>query len=255
MSWNLGNNSRGLFSGDSITSLGNLIVGNWPGVPGGFIDQARTKPINYTPAPPFNYVRAAVGQSAPTSYVARSVPGRKQVFSVYGVGGRTISGLQADLPASIYSFAPDLIVLEIGTNDFGGGTNVTPGGAFQVSYNAVLDGIKTNLPNCKVLCLSPPIRSEQWVAAGPHLADNLDTWAGLTRIQESIAAIGVDGLPRSSYCEYVDLITPAFALIRILQPVAGSSVTPYALTQDSLHPTTLGRQVIAAAVMQHINFV
>jgi len=234
-------------TGDSITSQANRIVGDWPSKPGSLIDQSRALPINFTAAPIQAYTPGRLGQAV-GGYLPFPQQGRRQVITVYGVGGRTVSGLAADLPASIYSWKPNIVILEIGTNDFGGGTDVTPGGVFQTQYNAVLDGIATNLPGCKVLCCTPPIRAESWVAAGPHLSDGLDTWAGLTRMAESIAA-------RASFCELVDLITPAFALTRIIQPVAASSVTPFELTVDSLHPSLYGRVAgIANPVMSHLNW-
>jgi len=243
--------------GDSITSLLTGPAGNYLGAPGGLIDRSRAAPISYGAAPTINYIPAKLGQTV-QPYSPLPQLGRRQVITAYGVGGRTVSGLAADLQASIYNWKPNIVILEIGTNDFGGSTDVTPGGVFQTQYSLCLDGIFQNLPGCKVLCLTPPIRSEAWVAAGPHLADGLDTWAGLTRLQELCSGTSTVGTFRTlypSFCELVDLITPAFAYERIMQPVAGTSVTPFELTQDSLHPSVyLGKIFHGTTIMQHINW-
>lgn len=244
MSWPANNLTRIHCTGDSITSLLTGALGNYPGAPGGLIDQSRATPLGFNASPTSQLiVPSRPGQAAPAAYSPLPQCGRRQVFTVYGVGGRTMSGLQGDLPASVYCWAPDILIIELGTNDFGIGTNVTPGGAFQVSTNAVLDGVHATLPSCKILILSITCRSEV-VVAGPHFTDATDTWAGNTRIQESVAA-------RSSYCEYVDVIGPALAYSAINNPI-GSSSTPRYLTQDSLHPTPLGKVLLGTAVAAHI---
>lgn len=246
MSFPANDSSIFLFGGNSVTALTTGILGNWAGEPGSFIDQSRAMPIlSAPPVVPINYIPARAGQVASAVYTALAQRGRRQVMRIYGVGGRTASGIAADMAASVYVWQPTIFALEIGTNDFPG-TDVTPGGAFQTSYNQILDGTHTNLPNCKILCLSPPCRSEAWTA-GPHMSGGLDTWAGLARIQESVAA-------RSSFCEYVDLLTPALAFQVQYQPVAGSSVSPFELTQDSLHPSARGKRLIAQAVLSHITW-
>ena len=239
------NTTRWLFVGDSITALTTGTSGNWPGRPNSFIDQAQTKSISFTPAPAQTVVPSRLGQTAPASYSPLTQRGRIQLFSVYGVGGRTVSGLAADLQASIYIFKPDIIGLMIGTNDFPA-TDVTQGGAFQTSYFQIIDGVIANVPNCqKIFCMTPSIRSEAWTAAGPHLADGFDSWLGHARIQEC-------ALARPSVCEFVDVLTPMFALTRIMQPVAGTSQAQYIQTKDSLHPTPLGCQVISATLMNRV---
>ena len=239
MSVPAGNLSRILVTGTSLTQTG-VPSGNWQGRPGSLTDQLRAALINYNAAPIQSYAPARLGQAA-AAYAPFPQQGRRQVVMGWGVGGRTVSGLQGDLPASIYAWKPDIIVIEICCNDFGGGTNVTPGGAFQVSYNAVLDGIAANLPNAKVLCLNETVRGE--TVTGANFSDGTNTWAGNTRIMECVAS-------HQSFCTFVDVNTPALTYCIANNSVGG--VTPRYLTIDSLHQSNTGADIIATAVMAQL---
>lgn len=247
MSWTLSNADRTLIAGTSLTQL-LVATGNWQGRPGSLTDQIRATPIpSAAPNAPFLYVPSRMGQTAPALYSALAAKGRRQTIMAYGVSGRTAAGLQGDLAASIYVWKPQLVIVEITTNDLSGGTNVTPGGAFQLSYNGILDGIGANLPGTKVLALSVTGQTEV-TTAGPNMSGGSNSWAGNLRIQESCAA-------RSSYCEYVDVITPFMNFcVQYNLPFPGGS-SPRYLTVDSLHCSDVGARIIANAVMQHLVLV
>lgn len=251
MSWPITQNTRILQTGTSLSDPTNP-VGRLATRPGALFDQLRAQFMMYEPAPPFVYTPARLGQAAPAAYSPLSVVGRNAPLMSYGVGGRVVSGLASDLAASIYSFAPALIIIEICCNDFGGGTNVTPGGAFQTSYAAVLDGIRTNLPLAKVLLLNETVRGEN-VAAGSFV-DGTNTWAGNTRIAELCNGTSTVGTFKTQYpqfCELVDVNAPALAYC--ITNNTGGGATRY-LTSDALHQSDVGARIIATAIMQHLTF-
>lgn len=71
--------------------------------------------------------------------------------------GRSI----ADDPTSAWdhSFVPDLIVVNLGTNDFAGGKG-DPGPAFQTAYAAFLATLRATHPNATIVCATSPMLSE-----------------------------------------------------------------------------------------------
>lgn len=243
------NETRIHWTGTSLTDPKNP-VGSLPTKPGAFVDQARAKPISYGAAPTQNVVPAKMGQTI-QPYIAYPSQGRRQVITTYGVGGRVIAGLASDLQASIYNFKPDICVIEILTNDFGGGTNTSPGGALQTSGATILDGVFQNLPGCQVVFLSVTVRGE--TVSGGHFADGTDTYAGNLRIQElcnGTASVGTFVSKYPSFCTYCDVITPALAYA-----VANNiTASPTFLTSDSLHLSILGSVLASVQVMNKIQF-
>lgn len=251
MSWPVTNTTRIHCCGDSITakSTPGVNQGEWFNVTGGLIDQLlAVSGVSFLPSvgarPPATLSSPVVSYSTPPAR------GRQQNVSAYGVGGRVTSQLFADLQNAVYVWNPDIIVMELGTNDFG--TGVTPA-QFQTDYIANVDAIHAQLPNCKILCLTAPIRNEQWTAVGPHLTDGLDTWGGWANLQAICAA-------RPTFCEYVDLLTPALAyeMANNTPPPGFASwnagANPLALTIEGLHPRPLGKVLMANAVMPHFTF-
>ena len=68
-----------------------------------------------------------------------------------GIGGDTTVGLLARMGVSLYDLAPSKIVLMIGVNDVNcGADNETT----LANYAAILRGIKENLPDAEVYCMS-----------------------------------------------------------------------------------------------------
>jgi len=246
---NAQNATRIHWTGTSLTDPKNP-AGSLPTRSGGFIDQARAQPISFGAAPILSPVPAKLGQAI-QPYAPYPVQGRRQVITTYGVGGRVIAGLASDLQASIYNWKPDICVIEISTNDFSAPTNVTPGGAFQVSGAAVLDGIFQNLPGCQVIFLSVTVRGE--TVAGSNFADGTDTWAGNLRIQElcnGTSSVGTFVSKYPTFCTYCDVIGPALAYC-IANGVAS---TPKFLTSDSLHLSNTGCALTSAQPMKKIVF-
>lgn len=68
-----------------------------------------------------------------------------------GISGDVTTGVLGRLKVSLYDLAPAKIVLMIGINDINIGRN---NDEIETYYTAILDGIKTNLPNADVTCLS-----------------------------------------------------------------------------------------------------
>lgn len=244
MSWPVTNTSRIHVTGTSLTQL-NTPTGNWQGRPGSLIDQLRAKGIVFTPAASSVYQPAKAGQGIPSSYTPLAPTGRRQVVTAYGVAGRTLNALQTDVPTSVTMWSPDLVIIEMGCNDFGVTGVGGIGSAWAVAMAATLDNIHSGNPNAKVLVCSVTVRSEVTIA-GPHFNEGTDTWAGNSDTQLVIAANN-----RSAFAEYVDVITPALAYSFVNNP-PGSSTSPRYLTSDSLHQSNVGAIIMGTAVMQHL---
>ncbi len=68
-----------------------------------------------------------------------------------GIGGDTTKGVLKRMDVSLYAIQPTKVVLMIGINDINGGV---PFKETSNNYKAILDGIKTNLPNTVTYCMS-----------------------------------------------------------------------------------------------------
>lgn len=68
-----------------------------------------------------------------------------------GISGDTTEGVLSRLPVSLYDLKPSVVVLMIGTNDVNGG--YAEDGIME-RYGQIIDGIKANLPDAKLYCMS-----------------------------------------------------------------------------------------------------
>lgn len=236
------NLSRILVTGSSLSQVPPATTGNWAGRQGGLFDQLHAKTLASIAAAPasslVNYVPSRVGQTPPASYVAAPTTGRRQVCMTYGVPGRTLGALVTDLQASVFCWGPDIVIVEMGANDFGVTGVGGLGSAWAIAVAGTIDGIHAGLPNAQIIFCSMTPKNE--TVAGGHFADGTDTWAGNSDTQLVIANAG-----RSAYTTYCDYITP-MAAFAVSQSIAAS---PKFLTQDSLHPSDLGCVIMGTTVL------
>lgn len=93
----------------------------------------------------------------------------------YGVGGSSVAGMNAALPAWLLDFqrafgadAPVRVLLNIGANDIAGGTSQA---AFEASSLSALDKINAALPNATVYMAKP-----WWGSYGDAAANQMAGW-------------------------------------------------------------------------------
>lgn len=126
MSVALHNGTKVHFVGDSITQLA------WFSVAGGFVDQ----------------VNAILSPGA-------------IVVTATGYSGQVTSEFAADMNTRVFAYNPDVVVLEVGTNDISVGTGMT---IFSTAYASILSQIAAWKPGTPVLCIEPMLYNEQWFA-------------------------------------------------------------------------------------------
>lgn len=238
--------------GDSwVAGQGAEPAGPITETPGGLRAQLLAAPVSYPPmsVPPYTPVTLASPKTPNTT--PATLTGRQDNLTYNGIGGMAVAGLESNYATMTAPYLFDVLIICCSTNDRGGGTDTSPGGAFQTSYNAYLDHVHSNRPSAQIICTSVQVRSPGWVA-GPHFSDSTDTWAGNTRIQESVAA-------RSSFCTYYDAISMWLAWSVANNVPQGSSGTlyptnPNALTYDNLHGSPMCKQLWATGLMGLFTF-
>lgn len=75
-----------------------------------------------------------------------------------GIGGDTTSGVLDRLQVSLYDLAPSAVVLMIGTNDINGYLEEKD---ILERYAQIIDGIRANLPDAQLYCMSIIPQNEQ----------------------------------------------------------------------------------------------
>lgn len=245
------NNTRVHVVGDSWPAgQGAEPAGPLTETPGGLRAQLLAAPVSYlsTVVPGYAPVTLASPKTVNTTPAVQT--GRRDGLTYNGIGGMTVAGLETNYATMTRPYLFDVLIIVCATNDRGGGTDVTAGGAFQTSYNTYLDHVHTDYPSAKIICTSVQVRSPGWVA-GPHFDDSTDTWAGNTRIQESVAA-------RSSFCTYFDFIGQCLTWTAANNLPSGQDVlyptNPNALTYDNLHGSPFCKQLWATGIMGLLSF-
>ena len=103
-----------------------------------------------------------------------------------GIGGDTTFGLEQRLQVSAYDLKPKVVVMLIGANNFK---------TMFDNYEHIVNGLKTNLPDTKLVLLSLTSMSMNW--------GRNNELACFNNVKIKIIAEKYD-------CEYVDLFTPLF---------------------------------------------
>lgn len=103
-----------------------------------------------------------------------------------GIGGDTTFGLEQRLQVSAYDLKPKVVVMLIGANNFK---------TMFENYENIVKGLKTNLPDTKLVLLSLTSMSMNW--------GRNNELACFNNVKIKIIAEKYD-------CEYVDLFTPLF---------------------------------------------
>lgn len=111
-----------------------------------------------------------------------------------GIGGDTTSGVLDRLQVSLYDLAPSAVVLMIGTNDINGCLEEED---ILERYAQIIDGIRANLPDAQLFCMSIIPQNEQ-IEAYSHIriADTtpciMRVNAGICRLSEEKGAVYLD---------------------------------------------------------------
>lgn len=134
--------------------------------------------------------------------------------------------------------SPDVVMILLGLNDWGNGMRIasvdgeTGLDLFSVAYKTMLAKIKRNYPYAEIWCLTLPrsqwSRSKEYAAPLYHAGIHIDEYC------EAIRACG-----KAAGCTVVDIACPD---------------DPYD-TIDGYHPTAVGMQTIATAVLRGIEAV
>ena len=111
-----------------------------------------------------------------------------------GIGGDTTSGVLDRLQVSLYDLAPSAVVLMIGTNDINGCLEEED---ILKRYAQIIDGIRANLPDAQLYCMSIIPQNEQ-IEEYSHIriADTtpciMRLNAGICRLAEEKGAVYLD---------------------------------------------------------------
>lgn len=134
-----------------------------------------------------------------------------------GIGGDTTFDLEARLAVSVYELKPQVAVMLIGANN---------PYTMMENYEAILSGLKTNLPNTQVVLLSmTAMGGEIWGPKNPQAALN---------------NVRIKALAKKYDFTYVDLFTPLYDLS------AGEVYAGY--TVDGGHFTHEGYLAVTAQI-------
>lgn len=134
-----------------------------------------------------------------------------------GIGGDTTFDLEARLAVSVYELKPQVAVMLIGANN---------PYTMMENYEAILSGLKTNLPNTQVVLLSmTAMGGEIWGPKNPQAMQN---------------NVRIKALAKKYDFAYVDLFTPLYDLS------AGEVYAGY--TVDGGHFTHEGYLAVTAQI-------
>ena len=134
-----------------------------------------------------------------------------------GIAGDTTLGLEKRLKVSAYDVRPRAVAVLIGANNFD---------TMAENYEAIVTGLKENLPEAKIILLSLTAMDGEWARRNPDAIRNNEF------IKELAAKHG---------CAYVDLFTP------LLDESTGRAREGY--TIDGGHLTAEGYAVVTNAIL------
>jgi lysophospholipase L1-like esterase len=225
------------FVGDSITAIswfnGQYGGGTYASAPNSFIDriQSATQALPAVARPSSN--SGAAAKIVGAGVAASVLPSKPGLFTVTasGVSGNKAADILSDgIPARITNFNPDVVVLEIGVNDAGGGTNPA---TFQTQYASIVSQVLAWKSTTQILCMGIACYYEQW-QAGPAWGPNIFDSAIDTGINPAIQAVVTANLAN---CTYVDLRTPCLAAeVTFNSPAPG--ITDGIVCNGAPHPST-----------------
>lgn len=124
--------------------------------------------------------------------------------------------------AKIVSYAPSIIWMAIGTNDYG--ISKWSAANFGAAYAAVLDDLHTALPSAVIYCQTPLLRTSE---GGNTFGDTLGNYRTQIATAQST---------RSSYATLVD----------------GTAIMTTASLIDAVHPGTAGHELFADAIIAEL---
>ncbi|MFI3200339.1 MAG: SGNH/GDSL hydrolase family protein [Eubacteriales bacterium] len=155
-----------------------------------------------------------------------------------GVSGNATKNLLERYEKDFKEIQPDFISILVGINDLRreGNYHIEPSyETFMNQYRKLLDQIKRDLPNAKIMILEPFM---------------LDTDPKRDDFRKDLDSkiAGVRILAR----EYADYYLP---LDGILAKLAYTKYLPFEISEDGVHPTAFGHSLIAYEYMKTLNII
>lgn len=193
--------------GDSITDTANPAGTGWYMATGGYMDQVHAQ-----------------------------CPGATFINS--GHAGDGTNTVAAAVKTRILDHAPDILILEIGINNW-----------TRQDYASILGPVRGQFPNCQIACVSILWHNEQWSSGPPIIFSN-----GANDSTLYTNNIEINDLCIQYGCVYVDMRTQA-ATYESTHNTPEPGVTTGIITSDGVHPNTTGQLLMGTYMMAQTAFV
>jgi lysophospholipase L1-like esterase len=149
--------------------------------------------------------------------------GIRPVMSTCAHGGWTRAQMAAELPAALAANTPDLVLINIGTNDWIPDSSAET--AYRTAYGQMIDQILASSPTVKVACALIPISQATNIQAHEARANSAITAAVNARPASRVVLSDQRGTTSARW---------------VFDATDGSQPPPGRLTFDGVHPDTPG---------------
>lgn len=217
-----------LFQGDSITDCSRYRNAT---------DKKQDTLAFWCDGKPFKKV-TALGEGYPAMVAAElkeKYPGRYKYYN-RGVGGDRIPDVYARIVKDIINLKPDYMSLLVGVNDvwhgFDFGNNGTGTKRFEKVYDMLLDELREEFPELKIIIMGPFVLDGSATNNRPDQLDRREKFGSGVAEMATIAK----KLAEKYGCAYIDL--------QAMYDEALKTASAKELTGDGVHPTAKGHQLI-----------
>lgn len=174
----------------------------------------------------------------PISEMLQNVEPRIRVYN-RGIGGDVTEGLMARMEESIFELEPKKVFINIGTNDIS-----RPGYTREklyTNYRAILEQIKTRLPQTKIYIMSYYPVNREMPGMDPQLLRDMFG----ARTNEELRAVNADleKMAAELGCTYIDVFT-------CLLDRSGNLPAEYAI--DGMHMYANGYKIVLDHLMPYL---
>lgn len=225
-----------IHSGDHLHVVGNsLTTQGWYNPTGGLVDlinaqvPATTTRTFYAAAQPGSV--AAVVRSGSATVGPVTVPKVFVQVTASGIPGTTSDEILADMNGRIFSFNPDVLIIEIGTNEHPG-VNGWSVAKSQANLESIITQTRTWKPGIPIGILGLLTYSEQW-AAGP-------VWSPIDTDTDSMVAMQQAVAGEFSGVTFMGIRSQALTY-ESTHNTPAPGATSGILTTDGRHPNTTGQ--------------